>query len=60
MLFEDIDQDIYDFYLDTYKNNGGDYVMAVAETSLYFMEDEDFIENIIESIENKEEEEEDA
>lgn len=51
-MYEDIDQDIYEYYLDTINNNGGDRELAIAETSLYFMKDDTLIEDIINSIEN--------
>mgnify|MGYP001587156701 CR=1 FL=1 len=58
--YEDIDSDIYSFYRESVSNSGGDVKLAIAEASVFFMEDETFIEDVIDKIENGIEEDENA
>ena len=56
-LYEDIDEDIYSFYMESFKGSDGDVTLAIAEASLFFMEDETFIEDAIRRYINGEENE---
>ncbi len=45
--YDDIDEEIYQYYIDCLDNNEGDEYLAVVETADNFIEDEDFIETIV-------------
>jgi len=53
--YDNIDEDMYNFYIDCLRNNH-DEMLSIAETSLFFMEDETFIEDAIFRYLNGEEE----
>lgn len=57
--YDDIDADVYSFYLSSLASHGDKFV-AIAEASVFFMEDETFIEDIIGKYERGEQDDADT